>query len=64
MGDGDEHLLPFDGDVDYAAMMRNLDKYGYAYPLILEVSNVRHTEMPHAEFLKDCYARLEKLSGM
>lgn len=64
LADGDEHLLPFDGNVDYAAMMRDLDKYGYEHPLILEVGNARHAEMPHAEFLKDCYARLEKISKM
>lgn len=64
MGDGDEHLLPFEGNVDYAACMRDLNRYGYRHPLILEVDNSRHTEMSHGDFLRDCYERLEKLSEM
>lgn len=60
----DFHLLPFEGNIDYSKPMAKLDKYGYTGPLILEVSNSGHLEMPHEEFLALCYSRLDKLSKM
>ncbi|MBQ2757538.1 MAG: sugar phosphate isomerase/epimerase [Clostridia bacterium] len=37
MKDADYHLLPFDGNFDFADMMQKLDKYGYEGALTLEV---------------------------
>lgn len=37
MKDADYHLLPFDGNFDFADMMKKLDKYGYEGALTLEV---------------------------
>jgi sugar phosphate isomerase/epimerase len=42
VGDPDLHLLPFEGNMDYARIMRKLDEYGYAGSLVLEVGNNRH----------------------
>lgn len=39
--DADYHLLPFEGNFDYATMMQKLDKYGYEGPLVLEVPQQR-----------------------
>ena len=64
MGDGDEHLLPFEGDVDYVSMMGDLDRYGYEGALNLEVSNARYQDMSHKDFLRECYERLDKISKM
>lgn len=62
--DPDLHLLPFDGTLDYRKPMSKLDEYGYAGPLILEVGNGRHRDMPHSEFLKLCYEKVKKLSAL
>ncbi len=65
-GDGDEHLLPFDGTYDYAQMMRKLDEYGYTGSLMLEVFQNRadYHKMSHEEFLTTCYERIKKISEM
>lgn len=63
-GDPDLHLLPFDGNIDYAKMMRKLDEYHFEGPLILEVSNRRYGEVEPKEFLADCYARICKISEL
>ena len=60
----DLHLLPFDGDIDYAKIMRKLDEYGYSGSLILEVGNSRHLTMKHEDFLADCYDRVKRISEM
>ena len=63
-GDPDLHLLPFDGTVDYTAMMRKLDEYQFEGPLILEVSNRHYTDVEPRAFLTDCYARIQKISEL
>ena len=60
--DGDDHMLPFDGNLDYEGVMRDMDKYGYRGALILEVSNGRHLDMPHDEFLSMCYERVKRIA--
>ena len=64
INDPDLHLLPFDGNLDYRKPMAKLNEYGYAGPLILEVSNRRHREMPNEEFLSLCYDKVKKLSAL
>ena len=64
VGSPDLHLLPFEGNVDYARIMRKLDEYDYTGSLILEVSNDRHPDMTPEAFLATCYERLKKLSEM
>lgn len=63
-GDPDLHLVPFEGNLDYAKMMRKLDEYNYTLPLILEIDNGRHRDMPEEDFLKMAYERLVKISNM
>lgn len=66
-GDPDEHLLPFEGTIDYAHIMRKLDEYGYAGPLTLEVGagerEIAKNVTPQ-EYLVDCYARVKKISEL
>lgn len=66
VGDFDEHLLPFDGNIDYERMMRKLDEYGYSGSLMLEVFQRReeYAKMTHEEFLATCYERILKISNM
>ena len=66
-GDPDQHLLPFDGTVDYEHIMRKLDEYGYAGPLTLEVgmgATEAYKQMTPRAFLEDCYARVKKISEL
>lgn len=66
VNDFDWHQLPFDGTCDYAHMMSDLDKYGYAGRLTLEVTQYK-PEYEHwtaEEFLATCYERIEKISKM
>jgi len=63
----DIHYLPFDGNVDYAQMMRDLDKYGYTGNLTLEIFNTskpEYADLSPMEFLTTAYARLKKISEM
>lgn len=65
VGDPDTHMLPFDGNFDYSAMMRKLDEYEFEGALMLEVFN--HTvyqSMTADEFLSTCYDRIKKISEM
>lgn len=64
--DGDLHLLPFDGTVDYEKMMRKLDEYEYAGSLMLEVYNGRpeYAKLSADEFLETCYERILKISKL
>ena len=63
----DLHYLPFDGTIDYAKMMRDLDRYGYSGDLTLEVFNQSRPEyeaLSPLEFLTTAYERLEKISRL
>ena len=63
--DGDLHLLPFDGNIDYASMLSRLDKIGYTGSLMLEVFNHGPYENMTAEsFITLAYERAEKLSRL
>ncbi len=63
--DADYHLLPFEGDIDYAEMMRKLDEYGYEGSLMLEVGQHRpYDEMTTEEFFKTSYDRIKKISEL
>lgn len=64
VGSPDEHLLPFEGTLDYERMMRKLDEYGFGGALILEVDNSRHMELSHEDFLATCFERIEKISRL
>ena len=61
---GDKHLLPFDGNVDYAAMMKSLDKVGYKGSLMLEVFSGYYPTMTPDDFLTTAYERVKKISRL
>lgn len=66
MADGDRHLLPFDGNMDYAPMMKKLDEYGYTGSLMLEVHQTcgdyaaRYTP---EEFIREAYERIRRVAA-
>ena len=63
--DPDSHWLPFDGTFDYHEMMRKLDKYGYAGPLVLEVyrgARADYKELTPEEFIATSYDRIKRIS--
>lgn len=63
-GDGDLHLMPFEGNVDYAECVAGLDKYGYEGALVLELTNARYEDMDPNEFITKAYASLKKIADM
>ena len=63
---GDLHLLPFDGNFNFAEMMKRLNDVDYQGALTLEVHNARraeYLEMSAEAFLKTAYARLKKIAN-
>ncbi len=65
-GNTDEHLLPFEGSVDYKSIMKKLNFYNYRGSLMLEVFKNRALTKTSSdeEFLKLCYKKLVKISKM
>lgn len=62
-GEKDEHLLPFDGNMDWEATLRHLAECGYDGPIILELCYRReYLKMPIVEFYKKGYELGEKLA--
>ena len=63
--DGDYHLLPFDGNIDYADMMARIKKAGYTCSLMLEVyKRGIYKEMTDEDFLYTAYSRILKISKL
>ena len=63
MKDADYHLLPYDGNFDYAEMIRKMDRHGYSGSLTLEVSQYgKYKEMSPKDFLAMLYERTVRLS--
>ena len=61
----DLHLLPFDGNIDFAAVKRKLDLNGYQGSLMLEVFNHgNYTTLSPKEFIQIAYERIEKISKL
>ena len=63
----DLHWLPFDGTYNYHSMMRRLDAYGYAGPLVLEVfRSMREDYMALSDkaFLETAYERIKRISTL
>lgn len=62
--DGDEHLLPFDGTVNYEEIVKALDDAGYKGSLMLEVFNTSkedYKKLSAEEFIKKAYERIIRL---
>lgn len=65
--DPDEHLLPFDGNIDYADVMRRLREAEFTGTLMLEIYDSRrpaYREMGAEAFLKTAYERIERISKL
>ena len=63
--DADYHLLPFDGNFDYAKMMRKLDHYGYKGPLMLELPAQRgkYENMPDEEYAALLFSLVNRIAN-
>ena len=65
MKDTDIHVLPFDGNIDYADMMSRYKKYGCTVPLTLEVGKgAKYKDLSEEEFLATAFERIKKISKM
>lgn len=62
--DGDKHLLPFDGNMDYKKMMEALERNRYQGSLMLEVNDKHYKNMTPDEFITGAYERIKKISLM
>ena len=63
--DADYHLLPFDGNIDYADMMARINASSYKGSLTLEVSkHGAYKDMSDEDFLKTAYERIVKISKL
>jgi sugar phosphate isomerase/epimerase len=60
----DLHLLPFDGNIDYAKIMRKLNEYNYRGALVLEVGGGQYPELSPMEFAKTAFERVKRISDM
>ena len=60
--DKDEHLLPFDGTVDFNYVMKSLNRANFSASIMLEVFNEKYPSMNKKEFFKLAYERAKKLS--
>ncbi len=59
----DQHLLPFDGNIDWPSTMKKIKSLGYDGPIALEVVNTGYEKLKdeHLEFLKIAYERGKSL---
>ena len=60
----DEHLLPFDGTIDWPDQMRKIAETGYRGPTTLEVENGGYENVPPEEFLALAYERAKRLEAL
>ena len=59
----DEHLLPFDGTIDWKNVMKKLKENNYNGPITLELCyKNEYTKMSIEEFYKEAYRRGERLA--
>ena len=64
---GDLHLLPFDGNFDFAQMIKRMDEQGYTGALTMEIFNTSREDYKTytAEaFFRTAYERLKKIAKM
>lgn len=59
--DDDQHRLPFDGTIDWAAQMQAIADTGYRGPTSLEVVHRGDEQLPPEEFLALAYTRAKRL---
>ena len=59
----DEHLLPFEGNISWPALMRQIEQLGYQGATTLEVGGDCGTEKAE-EYLARAYERVKRLEGL
>lgn len=63
--DPDDHLMMFDGNIDYADMMKRLNGIGYDGSLTVELEkDGRYDHMTDDEYIKTAYERIVKISKL
>ena len=63
--DPDDHLMMFDGNIDYADMMARLREVGYNGVLTVELAKDEHyAHMSDEEYINAAYERILKISKM
>jgi len=62
-GMGDRHRLPFDGTIDWPALMRQIEALGYKGPTTLEMGGA-YPDLAAEEFLCAAFERAKKLDDM
>jgi len=62
-GSGDQHRLPFDGNIDWPSLMRQIEALGYKGPTTLEMGGA-YPQLTTEEFLYRAYERATKLHEM
>ena len=61
----DQHLIPFDGTIDWKEMMNNLKKCNYSGPITMElVYRNDYLKMSAVDFFKKGYEAGEKLNEL
>lgn len=63
--DPDDHLMMFDGNIDYADMMARLRAVNYTGTLTVELEkNDRYASMSNGQYIKSAYERIVKISKL
>ncbi|MCL2002808.1 MAG: sugar phosphate isomerase/epimerase [Oscillospiraceae bacterium] len=60
-GGGDRHRLPFDGTIDWAAVMKQISQAGYKGAVAMEAQNLGYESLPPEAFLRLLFERAERL---
>jgi len=63
-GSGDQHLLPFDGAIDWPRAMKEIAATGYKGAIALESDNTGYEELPPEQFLRLAFERAKKLESL
>ena len=63
-GAADQHLLPFDGSINWPVVMKKIAASGYTGSISLEADNLGYENLPAEDFLRLAFERAEKLAAM
>lgn len=63
-GTGDQHLLPFDGTIDWPGIMKKISQTGYTGAISMETINTGYVNLPPEEFLRMLFERAKRLEGL
>ena len=63
-GSGDQHLLPFDGTIDWPATMKAIARAGYSGEIGLELMNWSYQDLSAEEFLRIAFERGKQLEAL